>query len=360
VTGSVGKTGTKEALFAALDRCLPGQVHRSVKSYNNHVGVPLSLSRMPKDVRYGIFEMGMNHTGEIATLTRFVRPHIALITTVGPAHIENFADESGIADAKGEIFEGLMPGGTAIIPEDNAHYSRLREKAEKHAGRIISFGFSEHADVRCLEAVPQENGGSLVTAKLGDAMLCYSISQSGDHWISNSLSILAAVEAAGADLAVAGLALADLGGLRGRGARHKIRIASGEALLIDESYNANPVSMRATLGELAKANASRHVAILGGMKELGENSPAFHRELKPPLEAANVGYALLVGEEMASLAEMLKADIAWTGKFEHCANTSEAVARLKNIVKPGDAILVKGSNSIGLSAVVDALLNGGA
>jgi UDP-N-acetylmuramoyl-tripeptide--D-alanyl-D-alanine ligase len=359
VTGSVGKTGTKEALFAALDRCAPGVVHRSVKSYNNHVGVPLSLSRMPRDTRYGVFEMGMNHAGELSTLTQFVRPHIALITTVGPAHIEHFADESGIADAKGEIFEGLVPGGTAIIPADNVHYPRLRAKAEQHAGKILSFGFAEGADVRCIDHVPSPDGGSLVTALLGDAMLSYSISQPGDHWISNSLAVLAAVEAAGADLAIAGLALADLGGLKGRGARHRISVGAGQALLIDESYNANPVSMRATMAELAKTGGDRHVVILGSMKELGPDSPHFHSALKEPMEAACVCYALLVGEEMAELAKALAADVAWVGKFAHCADTATAKMQMLDIVQPGDVILVKGSNSMGLSALVDALVSGG-
>jgi UDP-N-acetylmuramoyl-tripeptide--D-alanyl-D-alanine ligase len=359
VTGSVGKTGTKEALFAALERSSPGKVHRSVKSYNNHVGVPLSLSRMPRDARYGVFEMGMNHEGELSALTRFVRPHIALITTVGPAHIEHFENESGIADAKAEIFEGLIEGGTAIIPADNFHYPRLRAKAELHAGRVVSFGFAEHADVRCLDHVPLADGGSLVTAKLGDAMLCYAISQPGDHWISNSLAVLAAVEAAGADIAAAGLALADLGGLKGRGARHRILLSTGEASLIDESYNANPVSMRATLAELAKASGARRVAILGSMKELGLESPAFHSALKAPLEAADVSYTLLVGEEMDALAKALTADVAWTGKFAHCASTADAAKRLPAILQPEDIILVKGSNSMGLSALVDALVSGG-
>ncbi len=314
---------------------------------------------MPRDTRFGVFEMGMNHTGELAALTRFVRPHIALVTTVGPAHIEHFANESGIADAKGEIFEGLVEGGTAIIPADNPHYARLRSKAEKHAGRVISFGFSEDAEVRCLDHVPSADGGSLVTAKLGENLLCYTISQPGLHWISNSLAVLAAVEAAGADLAAAGLALSDLGGLKGRGARQSISIGSGQALLIDESYNANPISMRATLSELARTAGDRRVSILASMKELGPDSPRFHAELKAPLEQAGVGYTLLVGEEMAALAKALEADVAWAGKFAHCADTSTAISLARNVLQPGDSILVKGSNSMGLSALVDALVSGG-
>jgi UDP-N-acetylmuramoyl-tripeptide--D-alanyl-D-alanine ligase len=356
VTGSAGKTGTKEALFAALDRASFGKAHRSVKSYNNHVGVPLSLARMPADTRYGVFEMGMNHAGELSALTQFVRPHIAIITTIAPAHIEHFKDESGIADAKGEIFEGLVEGGTAIIPRDNVHYPRLRAKAEQHAAHIITFGFSPEADVRCIDHVATADGGSLITAQLPGGMLCYTLSQSGEHWISNSLAVLAAVDAAGADLAIAGLALAELGGLKGRGERHQIVAGGGTALLIDESYNANPASMAATLSGLGHAAADRRIAVLGTMKELGSKSDEYHAALKAHLDAAGVTYALLVGEGMAPLAEALARDIVWAGKFTHCASASEAVPLAKDMLCAGDAVLVKGSNSMGLSAIVDALV----
>ena len=357
VTGSAGKTGTKEALFAALDRASFGKAHRSVKSYNNHVGVPLSLSRMPADTQYGVFEMGMNHAGELSVLTQFVRPHVAIVTTIAPAHIEFFKDESAIADAKGEIFEGLVAGGTAIIPADSPHYARLRARAEQHAHHIVSFGFSLNADVRCVDHVGSRNGGSLITAQLPGGMLCYELSQAGDHWIANSLAVLAAVEAVGADLAAAGLALAELGGLKGRGARHTISLQTGgDALLIDESYNANPASMAATIAALARTSADRHVVILATMKELGSKSAEFHIGIKPHLDAAGAGYALLVGEEMAPLAETLERDIAWAGKFTHCTSAKDAVAAAQDIIRPGDAVLVKGSNSMGLSAVVDSLV----
>ena len=356
VTGSAGKTGTKEALFAALNRASFGKAHRSVKSYNNHVGVPLSLSRMPADSLYGVFEMGMNHPGELSALTQFVRPHVAIVTTIAPAHIEFFKDESAIADAKGEIFEGLVAGGTAIIPADSPHYPRLRAKAEQHADHIVSFGFSADADVRCVDHVGSNSGGSLITAQLPGGMLCYSLSQAGDHWIANSLAVLAAVEAVGADLAAAGLALAELGGLKGRGARHTISVQGGEALLIDESYNANPASMAATITALGRVNADRYVAILATMKELGSKSAEFHVGIKTHLDAAGVGYALLVGEEMAALAKALARDVAWAGKFTHCTKAEEAVVAAQDIIRPGDAVLIKGSNSMGLSAVVDALV----
>jgi UDP-N-acetylmuramoyl-tripeptide--D-alanyl-D-alanine ligase len=359
VTGSAGKTGTKEALYAALNRASFGKAHRSVKSYNNHVGVPLSLARMPADTQYGVFEMGMNHAGELSTLTQFVRPHIAIVTTIAPAHIEHFKNESGIADAKGEIFEGLVEGGTAIIPRDSAHYERLRAKAEKHAAHVVTFGFSREADVRCVDHVGANGGGSLVTAQLPGGMLCYTLSQPGDYWIANSLAVLAAVEAAGADLAAAGLALAELGGLKGRGARHDISIGGGQALLIDESYNANPASMAATIRELGRASGDRRIAILGSMKELGEKSAEFHTAIKASLDAAAASYALLVGEEMLPLAEALAADVAWGGKYAHCATSKDAIPLAKDIIRAGDAILVKGSNSMGLSAVVDALAGSG-
>ena len=356
VTGSAGKTGTKEALFAALNRVSFGKAHRSVKSYNNHVGVPLSLARMPADTRFGIFEMGMNHPGELRTLTGFVRPHVVIVTTIAPAHIEFFKDEAAIAEAKSEIFEGLVEGGVAIIPRDSPHYAQLRAKAEQYAAQIVSFGFSPDADVRCVDHIASENGGSLVTAQLPSGMLCYALSQAGEHWIANSLAVLAAVEAVGADLAAAGLALAELDGLKGRGARHSIPVNGGEALLIDESYNANPASMAATLASLGNTAAQRRVAVLATMKELGSKSDEFHGGLKAHLDAAQVSYALLVGEEMVPLVKALNADVAWTGKFKHCACAKEAVVVAADIVQPGDAILIKGSNSMGLSAVVDRLV----
>ena len=197
VTGSVGKTSTKEALYAALDRCRPGKVHRSVKSYNNHTGVPLSLARMPRDAEFAVLEMGMNNAGEIAALTRQVRPHVALITAIAPAHIENLGSEEAIADAKAEIFEGLEPDGIAIVPNDTPHRDRLVKAARRHADRIITFGGGD-ADVHAVHAVAAEGGGSLISAALLERELTFTISQRGEHWVSNALAVLAAVEAVGA------------------------------------------------------------------------------------------------------------------------------------------------------------------
>ena len=354
VTGSAGKTGTKEALFAALDRFRPGKAHRSVKSYNNHVGVPLSLARMPSTADFGIFEMGMNHAGELAELTRMVRPHVAIVTTIAPAHMEYFGSEEAIADAKGEIFEGLEPGGTAILPFDSPHYARLRAKAEKHAAHLVSFGLGEGADVRAVDWLSDGRGGSLVTAQVQDALLCFSIAQAGAHWVSNAMAVLAAVKAVGGDLPAAGLAFAEMGGLAGRGARHRVAVPGGEILVIDESYNANPASMAATIAQFGTESFGRKIAILGSMKELGEGGEAYHAGLAAPLVAADVQFALLVGEEMAPLAKALEGRI----EFAHVPAHPAATARLKDLIRPGDAVLVKGSNSVGLSHVVTALTNG--
>ena len=357
VTGSVGKTGVKEALFAALDRSSRGAAHRSVRSYNNHVGVPLSLARMSGRAKFGVFEMGMNHAGEIEHLTRQVRPHVALITTIAPAHIEMLGSEDAIADAKAEIFLGLEEGGVAVIPADNPHFDRLRRAAYEAGATVLGFGTTAHADVRLLDSVPQANGGSLVTADLGDRRLCYNVAEPGDHWVANSLAVIAAVNAVGGDLGAAGLALAEMGGLKGRGARHRIDVSGGQALLIDESYNANPASMRATLAQLGQTPATRRVAVLGAMKELGDFASGFHSALSEPLEAAEIDYVVLVGEEMEALANELgnpaRAALGKRIPFAQCDSLQEAIHALSDFgLQGGDAVLVKGSNSVGLAQLV--------
>ncbi|MEY3635114.1 MAG: UDP-N-acetylmuramoyl-tripeptide--D-alanyl-D-alanine ligase [Pseudomonadota bacterium] len=358
VTGSAGKTGTKEALFAALDRSSRGRAHRSVKSYNNHVGVPLSLARMPADCDFGIFEMGMNHAGEMRALSHIVRPDVAIITTIAPAHIEFFKDESGIADAKAEIFEGLVEGGTAILPADNVHYPRLRAAAEQYAKRILSFGFSTDADVHVIDHLNTDQNGTQISAKVCDAILSFNLSQPGEHWIANSMAVLAAVLAAGGDLASAGLAMAEMGGLSGRGARHDVVIAGGKVQVIDESYNANPASMAATIGQLGLSIGGRRIAVLGAMKELGEKSAHYHCALSAPLAAAKVDFAILVGKEMEILAEELKAGVEGPKEFAHCGTAQEALILLQHYLGASDTVLVKGSNSMGLSSIVNALTGG--
>ncbi len=353
VTGSVGKTSTKEALAAALARANKGPVHRSVKSYNNHTGVPLSLGRMPAQTRFGVFEMGMNHAGEIAQLTRMVRPHVAMITAIAPAHIENLGSMEAIADAKGEIFQGLEPDGTAIIPFDTPYRDQLRAHAEAHAHHVITFGLNEGADVWARDVLAGDHG-TVLTASLPGAELTFTLSQPGAHWVSNALAVLAAVQALGGDLAAAGLALGDMAGIAGRGARHRIQVGGGDALLIDESYNANSASMAATLAVLGREAATRRIAVLGEMRELGADSEALHAGLAEPVLAAQVDIALLVGPGMAPLASQLQ------GKTHvlHLPDAQSALEALTSLLQAGDAILIKGSNAVGLGRLVADLTMG--
>jgi len=352
VTGSVGKTSTKEALFAALERWRPGRVHRSVKSYNNHTGVPLSLARMPREAEFAVLETGMSNKGEIAALTRMVRPNVALVTAIAPAHIETLGSEQAIADAKAEIFEGLEPDGIAIVPNDTPHRDRLVRAARRHADRIITFG-SGDADVHALHAVRSDNGGSLITAELLESHVTFTISQRGEHWVSNSLAVLAAVEAVGGDIGLAGLALADLGGLKGRGERHILRIDGGEAVLIDESYNANPASMAATLASLgSETGARRRIAVLGPMRELGARSAELHAGLAPDIARAKVDELVLVGEEMDVLESALGQQVHVT----RASNADDAAEAVERLLRPGDAVLVKASNSVGLARVIERLI----
>jgi UDP-N-acetylmuramoyl-tripeptide--D-alanyl-D-alanine ligase len=352
ITGSVGKTSTKEALYAALDRNRPGKVHRSVKSYNNHTGVPLSLARLPRDAEFAVLEMGMNNKGEIAVLTAQVRPHVALITAIAPAHIENLGSEEAIADAKAEIFEGLEPDGVAVIPNDTPHRDRLVKAARRKADRIVTFGGGD-ADVHAIHAVSAEGGGSLISAALLERELTFTISQRGEHWVSNALAVLAAIEAVGADVALAGLALADLGGLKGRGERHLICVDGGEVLLIDESYNANPASMAATLKSLGEEkDVVRRIAVLGPMRELGEHADALHAGLAPSVVGARVDHLILIGEEMGALAYVVDGAV----KVERSNSVDEATDALVHLLRPGDAVLVKASNSIGLAKLVERVV----
>ena len=354
VTGSVGKTSTKEALYAALERNRPGKVHRSVKSYNNHTGVPLSLARMPRDCDYAVFEMGMNNAGEIAALVRQVRPNVALITAIAPAHIENLGSEEAIADAKAEIFQALEPEGVAIVPNDTPHRDRLVQAAGRPAARIVTFGGGDAA-AHAAHAVAAESGGSLISAALLERELTFTISQRGEHWVSNSLAVLAAVEAIGEDVARAGLALADMGGLKGRGERHRIEIDGGELLLIDESYNANPASMAATLKSLGvERDVERRIAVLGPMRELGEHSAALHAGLAPAVRDANVDRLILIGDEMRPLAEKVVGRVS----LDLVSSVDEATDELTRIVRPGDAVLVKASNSVGLAKLVERMVKG--
>ena len=348
VTGSAGKTGVKAAIAAALERFVPDAVHASVKSYNNHVGVPLSLARMPAGSRFGVFEMGMNHAGELSALTAQVRPHIAIVTTIAPAHIEYFGSEAAIADAKGEIFAGLEPGGTAIIPFDSPHRDRLIGHARSFAANIVTFGLGDGGDVRALDYALLPDC-TTCTAQVGAERLTFKVGMAGRHWLTNALAVLAAVDAGGGDLALAGLSLAELTGLPGRGQR--FRTVSG-AVVIDESYNANPASMAAALnvlGEVAPAGQGRRVALLGEMRELGEQGADFHAALAPLILASGAARAILVGPQMTPLVHALRRQVP----VAHVDSAAQVADVLD--LAPDDVLLVKGSNGVGLGAVVAAL-----
>ncbi len=353
VTGSVGKTGVKEAIRLSLDRAMPGRVHASVKSYNNHTGVPLSLARMPADTRAGVFEMGMNHAGELSALTRLVRPHVAVVTAIASAHREFFASEEAIADAKGEIFAGLEPGGVAVVPFDSPHRDRLLGHARDHAARIVTFGLGEGADVRAT-AFTLHPDCTTATATVGAHRLMFRVGMAGAHWLSNALAVLAAVDAVGGDLALAGLALAELTDLPGRGARFAVTRGDGTATVIDESYNANPASMAAALGVLGKvvpADQGRRIAVLGEMRELGDGSDAFHADLAAAVEAAGVDRAILVGDAMTALANALPRRITTV----RAASATDAYDLLAKTLAANDVVLIKGSNSVGLGSLVARL-----
>lgn len=355
VTGSVGKTSTKEALAAALERSRKGHVHRSVKSYNNHTGVPLSLARMPRETCFAVLEMGMNNAGEIAALTRLVRPHIAIVNALASAHIENLGSIEAIADAKGEIFEGLEGPRVAIIPEDSEQRDRLVKAARGYAEETITFGRSADSDVHAIHAVNSSAGGSLITARLLSSEVTFTLSQRGEHWISNSLAVLAAVEAAGCDVAAAGLAMGDLGGLKGRGERHIVRVDGGEALLIDESYNANPASMAATLKSLGEEKVEgRRIAVLGPMRELGHESERSHAKVGENALEAGIDQLILIGPEYDGLAVQFGERIA----IDRANDVDQAIEHLKLRLAPGDAVLVKASNSVGLARLVDVVAGG--
>ncbi len=356
VTGSAGKTGVKEALRLSLERFRPGFVHASIKSFNNHVGVPLTLARMAADIRFAVLEMGMNHAGELAALSALGQPHVAIITTVASAHRAFFKSEEAIADAKAEICSGILPGGTIILNADNPHYARLRAVAETSpAAHILSFGLSAQADVRALEVALQADC-STVTADIAGERMMLKIAQAGQHWVSNALAVLAAVKAVGGDLALAGLALAEMSGLAGRGRRVTIKTPDGgNAIMLDESYNANPASMAAALAVVAgivPKSGGKRIAILGDMKEMGVDSRMLHAGLAGAVEAAGLSHVICVGEDIQALTVALPSNITRMA----VASSSSAMEALHSTLRGGDVLLVKGSNSMGLGKIVEQLM----
>jgi UDP-N-acetylmuramoyl-tripeptide--D-alanyl-D-alanine ligase len=352
VTGSVGKTGTKEALRLALGA--DGETYASVASYNNHWGVPLSLARCPASVKYAVFEIGMNHAGEITPLTKLVRPHVAIVTTIEPVHLEYFGSLEKIADAKAEIFAGIEPGGAAVLNRDNAQYARLAAAA-KAAGvkRIVSFGEHAKADARLIRHSLLADC-STVQAKILGEDVTYKLGAPGKHLVMNSLAVLAAVSLAGADLALAALSLDRLKPATGRGARMALAMPGGNALLIDESYNANPASMGAAIALLGQAPVGpqgRRIAVLGDMLELGDQGVALHRGLADPIAAAAVDLVYCSGPLMRALWEALP-----SGRRGGYAETAAALEpAVLDAIRGGDAVMVKGSLGSKMGPIVKAL-----
>jgi UDP-N-acetylmuramoyl-tripeptide--D-alanyl-D-alanine ligase len=352
ITGSVGKTGTKEALRLALAAC--GFAYASAGGLNNHWGAPLSLARLPPDSVYGAFELGMNHPGEIAALSRLVRPHIAVITTVEPAHLGFFPSVEAISDAKAEIFLGLEPGGIAILNRDNPHYARLASAAMREgAAEVVGFGAHPDAAVRLIDCV-LDSHGSTVEAALAGSVLRFRLPFPGRHWVINALAVLAAARAAGAEVGRAAAALAALEPLPGRGRRHELAWRGGTLTVLDESYNASPAAMRAALAVLGitePKDGARRVAVLGDMLELGDASERLHRELAEPLDAAKVDRVFLVGDAMTALHRALpqgKRGGLWQ-------SADEAIPALLRFLEPGDVVTIKGSRGVRVSAVVERL-----
>jgi len=352
VTGSVGKTSTKEALRSAL--ATSGETHASVASYNNHWGVPLSLARCPQTARYAVFELGMNHAGEIEPLTRLVRPQVAIITTVEPVHLEFFGSVEAIADAKAEIFLGLERGGAAVINRDNRQFARL-ERCARSAGveRIVGFGEHARADARLIKSALHADC-STVQARILGTDVTYKLGAPGRHLVLNSLSVLAAVALAGADLALAALALAGMTPARGRGARTTLDLPGGAALLIDESYNANPASMRAALALLGQAAVSargRRIAVVGDMLELGPRGADLHRALAEPVLTYGVDLVFCCGPLMAALWEALPSE----RRGGYAETSSMLEPQVLAAIHPGDAVMVKGSLGSCMGPIVTAI-----
>ncbi|WP_421731176.1 UDP-N-acetylmuramoyl-tripeptide--D-alanyl-D-alanine ligase [Brevundimonas sp.] len=352
VTGSVGKTSVTQAIKAGLD--LAGSSHASIKSYNNHIGVPLTLARMPADTARAVFEIGMNAPGEIGPLSKMVRPHAACITTVGPVHIEGFSDgETGVAREKAAIFEGLAPDGVAVINGDNPWDGLMSEAAQAAGARILRFGSAAGHDARLLAFEPGPQGAR-VRAEIHGKVYDFTLSQSGFHWGLNSLAVILMLEALDVPLDTALAALADFQPLAGRGETRSVGIAGGAFTLIDESYNANPLSMAAgfrSLGARPVSNGGRRIVVLTDMLELGDQSRALHTGLAETIDAAGLDLVHAAGPEMRYLYDALPASRrgVWT------ETAVDLATRANELAGPNDIVMVKGSNGSKASLVAKAL-----
>ncbi|MCG8695340.1 MAG: UDP-N-acetylmuramoylalanyl-D-glutamyl-2,6-diaminopimelate--D-alanyl-D-alanine ligase [Minwuiales bacterium] len=353
VTGSVGKTGTKEALKLVLDR--HGKTHASAGSYNNQWGVPLSLARMPADTDYAVFEIGMNHAGEITPLVKLARPHVAMITTVEAVHLEFFDSVQGIADAKAEIFLGLEPDGTAILNRDNPRYEQLLKRAgEAGVNNIVAFGSHPEAAVRLINFALHPTC-SCISADIAGQPVTYKVASPGRHWVMNSLGVMAVLHVLGGDFGLAGLALAQMTPPKGRGQRHRVELRSGSFELIDDSYNASPAAMKAAFETLAATTPGargRRIAVLGDMRELGDQADRLHAALADDLEETGIDLVFTAGTHMAKLHAALPDG----RRGAHVEQSDDLPALLAQSVRSGDVVLVKGSLGSRMGPVVDALL----
>ena len=354
VTGSVGKTGTKEALRFVLEK--QGRCMASEGSFNNHWGVPLSLSRMPADTDFGIFEIGMNHAGEITPLTEMVSPHVAVITNVEAVHSAHFDSIEAIADAKAEIFQGLGSDGAAVINRDSVLYDHLHAAAiAANINNVIGFGGHPEARVRVTE-VSIESDGSTIRALVDGEEILYRLGLPGRHWVMNSLAVLAAVGAAGGEIGPAAAELAGMIGLKGRGQRHTVEVSGGSFIVIDESYNASPVSMNAAfevLGRMEPEGGGRRVAVLGDMLELGAESGAQHAALVESLIAERINVVFTAGQYMGALWDVLPRSM----RGATANSAAQLLPKVTGMIRAGDVVVVKGSAGSNTGPIVDALLD---
>ena len=353
VTGSVGKTSTKDALRAMLSAQAPTSA--STASFNNHVGVPISLARLPQDASYGVFEIGMNHPGEIEPLARQVEAHVGVVTNVGPAHIGHMGSEEAIADEKGALFAGMAKGAVAVLNRDNRHYLRLVEKA-RHFGvsRIVGFGRSDAAEARLVSCILQDSGSDVI-ALIHGRRIEYRLGAAGEHWVLNSVAALAVLEALGADVVKAAATLVDLKASPGRGARRRLKFGSGSIELLDESYNGNPVSVGAMLAVLARTEpekGGRRMLALGDMRELGEQADALHAGLADAVAASGAAQVFLCGPHMEALWQKL----APSQRGVHRPDSAALAAEFAAALRAGDVVAVKGSLGSKMKIVVDAIL----
>lgn len=353
VTGSVGKTGIKDALGHVLASALSVPVHVSARSYNNHWGVPLSLARLPAHAPYGIFEVGMNHAGEITPLTRLLAPDVALVSAVRPAHTEFFSSLEEVADAKAEIFAGLRQDGIAVLGRDDPWFERLQAAALRAGARLVTFGQSTQADVRLLQA-HRHGETSDVEVDMGGEKLAFEIGVPGAHWIANSLAVLACCCGLGVSGSAVAPMFASLQPPPGRGQRRRVPWGAGELLLIDESYNANPASMQAaiaTLGDCSLAPGGRRIAALGDMLELGSESRRWHVSLADAITAAQIDLLFTCGMEMRHLFDAVPSAV----QGAHCADAQSLADCLETRLQAGDALMVKGSNGMGMQVILQHL-----